>query len=84
MYVEISGTCPYAEEKIRTDIFGNSNTVKFIFRSINLLIFRCQSVICCRVTPLQKAQVVDLVKQNIKVKQICFLYRYVIYFSFRL
>uniref|UniRef100_A0A913I3D3 Phospholipid-transporting ATPase n=1 Tax=Strongyloides stercoralis TaxID=6248 RepID=A0A913I3D3_STRER len=27
----------------------------------------CQSVICCRVTPLQKAQVVDLVKRNKKV-----------------
>uniref|UniRef100_A0A914I8C8 P-type phospholipid transporter n=1 Tax=Globodera rostochiensis TaxID=31243 RepID=A0A914I8C8_GLORO len=26
----------------------------------------CLSVICCRVTPLQKAQVVDLVKRNVK------------------
>ncbi|KAL3097861.1 hypothetical protein niasHS_000596 [Heterodera schachtii] len=26
----------------------------------------CSSVICCRVTPLQKAQVVDLVKRNVK------------------
>ncbi|CAJ0937470.1 unnamed protein product, partial [Mesorhabditis belari] len=27
---------------------------------------KCQAVICCRVTPLQKAQVVDLVKRNKK------------------
>jgi phospholipid-translocating ATPase len=26
----------------------------------------CQAVICCRVTPLQKAMVVDLVKRNKK------------------
>lgn len=26
----------------------------------------CQTVICCRVTPLQKAQVVDLVKKHKK------------------
>ena len=27
---------------------------------------RCKAVICCRVTPLQKALVVDLVKRNKK------------------
>lgn len=27
---------------------------------------RCKSVICCRVTPLQKARVVDLVKRHRK------------------
>ncbi|XP_054754666.1 probable phospholipid-transporting ATPase IA isoform X2 [Lytechinus pictus] len=30
------------------------------------LAMSCKSVICCRVTPLQKAELVDLVKQNVK------------------
>ena len=42
-------------------ILNSSNNIEFL----NLCI-KCKSVICCRVTPLQKAQVVLLVKSNIK------------------
>ncbi|KAJ3414832.1 hypothetical protein HDV05_005989 [Chytridiales sp. JEL 0842] len=47
----------------RSLVFALEDDVKFIFLELACL---CKAVICCRVSPLQKALVVKLVKKNVK------------------
>ncbi|KAJ3408052.1 hypothetical protein HDU80_007046 [Chytriomyces hyalinus] len=47
----------------RTLEFALTNEVKLIFLELACL---CKAVVCCRVSPLQKALVVGLVKQNVE------------------
>ncbi|KAK2563478.1 Phospholipid-transporting ATPase IA [Acropora cervicornis] len=49
--------------KARTLLHGLSDELKLGFLDLAL---SCKAVICCRVSPLQKAQVVKLVKQHVK------------------
>lgn len=51
-------------EKIFLEIARNCTVRRKIFQKFQKNFFK--SVICCRVTPLQKAKVVELVKRNIK------------------
>lgn len=55
LFLEVSSQCKFNSSKY---IFAKSAT--FIDHSI----FVGKSVICCRVTPLQKAMVVELIKKN--------------------
>lgn len=48
-----------------TEIFDPNN--KILQRKFLLLAKQCKSVLCCRVSPLQKALVVKLVKEELKV-----------------
>jgi len=45
-------------------ILDNAKAVKML----SMLSFMCHSVICCRVSPIQKSDVVKLVKQGFKFK----------------
>jgi phospholipid-transporting ATPase len=47
----------------RSLTFALEDDVKFIFLELACL---CKAVVCCRVSPLQKALVVKLVKKNVK------------------
>ncbi|PFX14576.1 putative phospholipid-transporting ATPase IA [Stylophora pistillata] len=51
------------EETLDTLLHGLSDELKLSFLELAL---GCKAVICCRVSPLQKAQVVRLVKQHVK------------------
>lgn len=53
---------------INGDSLGFALTTR-LERTFLELACKCKAVICCRVTPLQKAEVVDLVKRNKKVSK---------------
>lgn len=48
-------------------VFSDMNNDKILRQKFLLLGKQCKSVICCRVSPSQKAQVVRVVKENLKV-----------------
>ena len=45
-------------------MFALDKTEKCLRKDVYKLLCMCKSVICCRVSPIQKAEVVELVKQN--------------------
>lgn len=48
-------------------VFGESTEYALLSQKFLLLGKQCKSVICCRVSPAQKAQVVKVVKENLEV-----------------
>ncbi|GMS82167.1 hypothetical protein PENTCL1PPCAC_4342, partial [Pristionchus entomophagus] len=70
MLEEGSASC-LANERDKVAIVINGDSLGFALtprleRTLLELACACDTVICCRVTPLQKAEVVDLVKRNKK------------------
>ena len=45
-------------------MFALDKTEKCLRKDVYKLLCMCKSVICCRVSPIQKAEVVELVKEN--------------------
>uniref|UniRef100_A0A3Q4H379 Phospholipid-transporting ATPase n=1 Tax=Neolamprologus brichardi TaxID=32507 RepID=A0A3Q4H379_NEOBR len=63
----IGYSCNMLREEMKDVFFVSANTAFALEKNLRLELLRtacmCQTVICCRVTPLQKAQVVQLVKK---------------------
>jgi magnesium-transporting ATPase (P-type) len=55
--------CLLIEGDAITKMLAVENTLKLSY--INNIMTKCESVICCRVSPKQKADVVRLVKDNL-------------------
>lgn len=55
LFLEVSSQCKLKSKSLRK---------KPAWRLFNSLMFAGKAVICCRVTPLQKAMVVELIKKN--------------------
>lgn len=45
-------------------IFALDKNEKDLRKNVYDLLYMCKSVICCRVSPIQKAEIVELVKEN--------------------